>query len=566
MADYGKNQVGYEFPTQTLAGTRIMKNIPNDLPAYLTMLPVACLILNEDGVIEQANPAADRLFGFENGRFPQRPFSDFLPTGHRATLTALLQKTAISDVPTSHELQVITANGRFVWYRAEAVSTADQAGCCLVLTDIDSYKQAESHYQMLVEQNPAIIYLDQADEIGSNNYMSPQIEKLLGYSPATYQEDPSLWHEQVFADDYDAASAGILEVLRTGEAIVEYRMIHKDGRIVWVRDSAVLVRDEQGEPAFIQGFLEDITKTKVAENKLRETQTLLSSLLEHAPVSIFVDTVDGRLQLANKQWAEDVKIGREDAIGRSLKELYPPELAERYLRENEEVIKKAYIVKEAWADTSHGPRCFYTVKFAIPGADGEITAVGGVALDVTARKQLEEELRRLANRLTTTLESITDAFFTLDRGWRFTYINQEAERILERTRGELIGKAIWEEFAPAIGTAFELEFRRAIRENRAVTFEEFYPPLKRWFEVNAYPSEEGLAVYFRDITQRKQSQTQLQQQLDELRRWYRATLGREMRILDLKQEINALLAQVGQPPRYQSAEPLKEADNEPESG
>jgi PAS domain S-box-containing protein len=175
-------------------------------------------------------------------------------------------------------------------------------------------------------------------------------------------------------------------------------------------------------------------------------------------------------------------------------------------------------------------------------------------------------MRRLANRLTATLESITDAFFTLGRDWRFTYVNQEAERILERTRGELIGNVVWEEFAPAVGTAFELEYRRAIRENSAVTFEEFYPPLNRWFEVNAYPSEEGLAVYFRDINRRKQSETQVQQQLDELRRWYRATLGREMRVLELKQEINALLAQAGQPPRYRTAEPIKEADNGPESG
>jgi PAS domain-containing protein len=66
MGNCGKKQVGCDFPAQNLAGTRIMKNSPNDLPAYLAMLPVACLILNEEGVVAQANPAAGRLFGFEN--------------------------------------------------------------------------------------------------------------------------------------------------------------------------------------------------------------------------------------------------------------------------------------------------------------------------------------------------------------------------------------------------------------------------------------------------------------------------------------------------------------------
>ncbi|WON73598.1 EAL domain-containing protein [Nitrosospira sp. Is2] len=104
------------------------------------------------------------------------------------------------------------------------------------------------------------------------------------------------------------------------------------------------------------------------------------------------------------------------------------------------------------------------------------------------------------------LESITDAFYTLDREWRFTYLNNEAQRLLRLSSDELLGKNIWKEFPQAIAGPFYREFHRALIENCTVSFEEFYAPLDGWFEVRAYPSVEGLAVYFRDVTERKRAE------------------------------------------------------------
>ena len=113
------------------------------------------------------------------------------------------------------------------------------------------------------------------------------------------------------------------------------------------------------------------------------------------------------------------------------------------------------------------------------------------------------QIRQLAERLTMTLESITDAFFTLDREWRFTFLNDEAERLLGRNREELNGKIVWNEFPDAVGSTFEHEYLRAMTDKTAVEFEEFYPPLDTWFSVHAYPSDQGLAVFFRDISESK---------------------------------------------------------------
>ncbi|WP_259054569.1 sensor domain-containing protein [Methylohalomonas lacus] len=139
------------------------------------------------------------------------------------------------------------------------------------------------------------------------------------------------------------------------------------------------------------------------------------------------------------------------------------------------------------------------------------------------KKLAQEEARRLAERLMSTLESITDAFFILNHEWRFTYLNQQAERLLQRDRNDLVGKFIWEEFPEAINGIFYREYHRAMSEKCTVGFEEYFDPLETWFEVNAYPSEEGLAVYFRDITERKAAQRIMHESEERFRNIARAT-------------------------------------------
>lgn len=106
-------------------------------------------------------------------------------------------------------------------------------------------------------------------------------------------------------------------------------------------------------------------------------------------------------------------------------------------------------------------------------------------------------------QLTKILNDIPDAFFALDKEWRFTFVNTEAVKVLQRSREELLEKNIWQEFAGAVGTTFYAQYQRAVSDNVMVQFQELYLPLNRWFDVRAYPSEYGLSVFFQDITERK---------------------------------------------------------------
>jgi len=131
------------------------------------------------------------------------------------------------------------------------------------------------------------------------------------------------------------------------------------------------------------------------------------------------------------------------------------------------------------------------------------TVVDRTWLTVEVARQ-SDTLVREAEATRRLLESITDAFMAFDRLWKFTYINDQSEKIMGRARETLLGQFFWEAFPAIVGTRFEQEYRRAVQEQAPATFEEYYPPLGIWIEVRAYPSADGgLSVFYRDVSERK---------------------------------------------------------------
>ncbi len=146
---------------------------------------------------------------------------------------------------------------------------------------------------------------------------------------------------------------------------------------------------------------------------------------------------------------------------------------------------------------------------AVYGAIGAVARVQGAFQDITEAKHAEYHRRILGSRLTNTLESITDGVVMLDREWRFTFINGTAERLLHCPRDEVMGMNIWERFPEAVGGTYHSEYQRAVRDNCSVSFVEHYAPLDLWTEIRAYPSEEGLAIYFLDVSERKAAEARI---------------------------------------------------------
>jgi len=128
----------------------------------------------------------------------------------------------------------------------------------------------------------------------------------------------------------------------------------------------------------------------------------------------------------------------------------------------------------------------------------------------TAKKCSEKLQIQEKAQIINILESITDAFVHLDRNWRITYVNQEVAKLNQQKREEIIGKTHWEQWPWSVGTIVEKQYRRAMAEQVPVNFEVLYEPLNMWLDIRAYPCPEGLSIYYRDISERKQGESLLQ--------------------------------------------------------
>jgi PAS domain S-box-containing protein len=152
---------------------------------------------------------------------------------------------------------------------------------------------------------------------------------------------------------------------------------------------------------------------------------------------------------------------------------------------------------------------------ALRDEEGDLRGFAKVTRDITARKEAEDRERLLIRekaaleRAADTLESISDAFYAIDEEWRFTYINGKAEELWGRSREELLGKNIWDEFPETVGSESYRQIKRAMEGGVTTEFETISPVLGAWVAGRAYPSAEGLSVYFRDVTERKRAEDEI---------------------------------------------------------
>jgi len=173
--------------------------------------------------------------------------------------------------------------------------------------------------------------------------------------------------------------------------------------------------------------------------------------------------------------------------------------------------------------------------------------------EAARREAIEQSAQQAMADRAALLESITDAFYALDAEYRFTYVNQRALDHFKATRATLLGQVIWDVFPLANATVFRQEYERALREQHAVSFETVSVISNGWLDVRAYPTQQGLAVYFRDITDRKMAEDQLRE-ADQRKSDFLAILAHELRnplaplrnglhILKLKSDADSTLLQ-----------------------
>ena len=284
---------------------------------------VRSLIADLDGIVWEAD-ARTMLFTFVSsgstpilGYTPQEWLAD--PTfwadrihpDDRERTIAQFVRAATAGWSFDTEYRVLARDGSVVWLRDLGHVVRDVEGRPTLLRGlmVDITKQklveeerrsAEERFRTVVERLPAIVYLEAIeDEPAASRpllYVSPQVESILGFTTQEWLANPAARSDRFVADDLERVQQERKRVEAAGEPFsAEYRMLARDGRTVWFRDEAVLVRDEEDRPVFWQGIMYDVTRQRESEALARETETRYRALVEQLPAIVYSESVvEGR--------------------------------------------------------------------------------------------------------------------------------------------------------------------------------------------------------------------------------------------------------------------------------
>ncbi|MBD2312784.1 PAS domain S-box protein [Desertifilum sp. FACHB-1129] len=213
------------------------------------------------------------------------------------------------------------------------------------------------------------------------------------------------------------------------------------------------------------------------------------------------------------QWIHNPQFKRRsiDWVGKTDFDVFSPAEAEHLTRIKQQVLQTGTPTREEVALTIEGTLQYYDLMSEPLFDDRDrVVGIACTAVNITERKQIEQQLESATQDVTNILESIADAFFAVDRDWRFTYVNRQFELSSNRPREALLGQNLWEVFPDIVESDFYREYHRAMAQQVPVSVEAIsVPNSRRWFAARCYPRPNGVAVYYQEITQKKLAEQRL---------------------------------------------------------
>jgi PAS domain S-box-containing protein len=398
-----------------------------------------------------ANPAFCRMFGHTAEQLQQMAVYDIHPKEYMPSVIAEFEAQARGEKTLAQNVPCLHKNGTVFYADIDTTCIViDQRPCNVGLfTDIterkrteDALRESEQKYRMLVEQLPAITYTASLDETSTTLYVSPQVREILGFSPEDYIADPDLWQKLLHPDDHNRVMAEIATSHQTGRPFnSEYRMVAKNGHIVWIRDDAKIFRDKRDNPLYLQGVMYDITASKHAEDALRESEARYKAIFESAREGIFVtDIKTKQFKYANPAICKMFGYTEEELKQMGVPDLHPEEYAA-------EAISHFDAMAQGEREQSRNVPCLRkggTIFYA----DINITVVTinnclcnvGFFTDTTERKLAEEALRQSEEKFRGLTERSSDMIFMTDARGFITYLSPACKRIFGYKPQDMVRK------------------------------------------------------------------------------------------------------------------------------
>jgi len=293
---------------------------------YRTLVEQLPLISYVDGAESAVSkplylsPQVKAMLGVNADEWISTPhlYENLIHEGDRQRVLAEKQAAYENGEVLRQEYRMVATDGRIVWVEDQSVpidppegGPSFRQGFAIDITERkqaeDDHRRAEVRYRTLVEQLPLAVYIDRVDAMSSNAYTSPQIEPMLGYSTEEWSANPALYVDLLHPEDRERVLEAHALTHATGEPLrLEYRMLARDGRVVWVHDEARLIADQDGGAPVLQGYLLDVTARMEALAELRH-QAFHDPLTGLANRALFTDRVQHALVVGSV-------VGREAAV------------------------------------------------------------------------------------------------------------------------------------------------------------------------------------------------------------------------------------------------------------
>jgi PAS domain S-box-containing protein len=255
-------------------------------------------------------------------------------------------------------------------------------------------------YRALVEQIPAVVFMAHLDRGIGEAYVSPQIEESLGFSQEEWLEDPIRWYQQIHADDKQRWSIEAAQMFLSGTPLRSaYRVVARDGRVVWFHCEAKMIRRKNGRPWFIHGIAFDITELKRTEEALQEERNVVSAILHTVGALVVVLDPQGRIVRFNR--------ASEQVSGYALAEVKQkyfwdlcmvPEEAERFriVVEQLQTEPSTREYETSWITRDGSRRLITWSGTILPAEDGTPAYIIATGIDITERKRLEKAILEIS--------------------------------------------------------------------------------------------------------------------------------------------------------------------------